>query len=152
MRKSRFIGAIIIAVLMILQLFPSGRPDISNNNKDDLIANNTINDTVTKLIRNACYDCHSNETKYPWYSYVAPVSWLVSRDVRMGRENLNFSNWESYSKLDKAEYLDDISDEVSSGEMPLPIYIPLHPEAKLTQKEREILVNWTDEFIDVIFD
>lgn len=152
MSKGKIIGAAIVAIIIIMQLIPSGRPDTIKENKNDLLANNPVSDSVSQLFRNACYDCHSNETKYPWYSYVAPVSWLVSRDVKQGRKHLNFSEWETYNKLDKAKHLDDISDEVKSKDMPLSIYLIMHPKAKLTDKERERIVNWTDDFGDSLFD
>jgi len=152
MRKWKLTGAIVVAIAIIIQLIPSGRPGTNTINKNDLIANNQISDSVSRLFKNSCYDCHSNETTYPWYSYVAPVSWLISRDVKHGRKHLNFSEWESYSKLDKAKHLDDISDEVNGKEMPLPSYLIMHPNSKLTDEERDLLVNWTDEFSDSLFE
>ncbi|MEJ2596202.1 MAG: heme-binding domain-containing protein, partial [bacterium] len=93
---------VIIAIVIILQFIPYERPETSAENPDDLLLNNGLPDTIAGIFRAACYDCHSNETNYPWYSHVAPVSWLVTRDIRIGRENMNFSDWESLSKMDKA--------------------------------------------------
>lgn len=152
MKKGRIIWLIIIAFVIIIQLIPSGRPEIKNDNPDDLISNNIVPDSVELVLRNACYDCHSNETYYPWYSFVAPVSWLVSRDTKLGRADLNFSEWESLSKMDKAKLLDEISDEVKGGAMPMPIYILMHPEAKLTMNQREMLINWSDKFAESLFE
>jgi len=152
MRKSKLIGAVIVAILIIIQLIPSGRPDVIKTNKSDLLVNNSVPDSVAHLFKNACYNCHSNETTYPWYSYVAPVSWLVSRDVKRGRNHLNFSEWEDNSKMDKAGLLDDINDEVSDGEMPIAIYTLMHPDAKLTSAERLLIVNWTEDFADKLFE
>lgn len=97
---------------------------------------------VVTLLKRSCYDCHSNETKWPWYSQVAPVSWLVSRDVNDGRKHLNFSDWESYEPGRKLKKFKEIEEEVGEGEMPMAIYLPLHPEAKLTDAERTLLVEW----------
>lgn len=133
-------------------MVPSGRPDVTLNNPADLIVNNQIPDSVSQLLKAACYDCHSNETVYPWYAYVAPVSWLVSRDTRMGREHLNFSEWEDYSKMDKAKQLGDLAEEVEDGAMPMPIYILMHPEAKITLAQRELLIEWSDEFAESLFE
>lgn len=133
-------------------MVPSGRPDVTLNNPADLIVNNQIPDSVSQLLKAACYDCHSNETVYPWYAYVAPVSWLVSRDTRMGREHLNFSEWEDYSKMDKAKQLGDLAEEVEDGAMPMPIYILMHPEAKITMAQRELLIEWSDEFAESLFE
>jgi hypothetical protein len=148
----KWIWGIIIAVIIIVQLIPSGRPEVIENNASDLVLNHHIPDSVTQVLRNACYDCHSNETKYPWYAYVAPVSWLVSRDTRMGREHLNFSDWEKYSKMDKAKQLSEIAEEVEDGTMPMPIYVLMHPEAKLTKAQREMLMEWSDEFAESLFE
>lgn len=93
------------------------------------------------LAQRACFDCHSNETVWPWYSKVAPVSWLVTRDVLDGRSHLNFSEWGAAT----AEHSHDedtgeaAAEVVRSGEMPLPLYVPLHPQADLTEAEREQL-------------
>ena len=152
MRKSKIVGAVFVAIIIIIQLIPSGRPDTIKDNKNDLLLNNLVSDSVSQIFRNACYNCHSNETKYPWYSYVAPVSWLISSDVRKGRKHLNFSEWESYSKIDKAKHLDDISDEISDNEMPLTIYKIMHRDARLSSEERDVLVRWTDDFSDSLFE
>lgn len=97
---------------------------------------------VMTLLQRSCWDCHSNETRWPWYSQVAPVSWLLTRDVRDGREHLNFSEWQGYEEGRQLKKLQEIAEEVEEGEMPMAIYLPLHPEAKLTAAERTTLVEW----------
>jgi hypothetical protein len=148
----KWVWIILIAVVVIIQIIPSGRPGVVENNPADLILNNQIPDSVSQLLKAACYDCHSNETTYPWYAYVAPVSWLVNRDTWMGRENLNFSDWENYDKMDKAKLLGDIAEEVEDLAMPMPIYLLMHPEAKLSVEQREILVEWSDSFGERLFE
>lgn len=152
MSKSKLILAIVVIVFVLLQIVPSGRPETTMENNNDLFVNNQIPDSVSTLMRKACFDCHSNESKYPWYAYVAPVSWLVNRDIRKGRKHLNLSEWESLSKMDKASVLDDLSEAVSEGEMPMPIYVLMHPEAKLTKADRELLVNWAEDFAEQLFE
>jgi len=148
----RVTWAIIVAVIIIIQLIPTRRPEVITINENDLVTNNDVPDTVALLLKNACYDCHSNESKYPWYSYVAPVAWLVNRDIRLGREELNFSDWESLSKMDKATILEEIVDVVESGAMPMSIYVLMHPDSKLSVKERELLLNWSDKFAESLFE
>jgi len=97
---------------------------------------------VAKVLRKSCYDCHSNETTWPWYSKVAPVSWLVTRDVNEGRKELNFSEWQSFADKRKDKKFEEIADEVGEGEMPMAIYLPMHPEAKLSDAEKTLLVEW----------
>ena len=97
---------------------------------------------VDGILRRACYDCHSNETVWPWYSHVAPVSWLVAHDTNEGREHLNFSTWNRLSIPERHEALDELWEEVESGGMPLPIYLPLHPEARLSDAEKAAIQAW----------
>ena len=97
---------------------------------------------VMAILRRSCYDCHSNETVWPWYSYVAPMSWLVAKDVREGREELNFSEWSSYNTKQQNHKRKECAEEVKEGEMPLWFYTPLHPEAKLQPPDIELLISW----------
>jgi len=97
---------------------------------------------VDAILRRACYDCHSNETVWPWYARVAPVSWLVVRDTNEGREHLNFSTWNRLSAADRQHAFDEMADEVESGGMPLPIYLPLHPEARLSAADKAAIGAW----------
>jgi hypothetical protein len=99
---------------------------------------------IVALLKRACYDCHSNRTRWPWYSYVAPASWVVSRHVIDARRRLNFSEWEAYaSDPDTAAHkLAEIADPVSKGEMAPRYYRMMHPAAQLNRVEREELVRW----------
>lgn len=97
---------------------------------------------VGAIVKKACADCHTFKTQWPWYSYVAPVSWIVANHVVEGREELNFSVWQSYSDKDKAHKLKDIVEEVEKGKMPLFPYTITHPQASLTQDEVQTLLNW----------
>ncbi len=144
---------IIVALLIVIQFIPANLPEIITENPSDLITNNTdIPEDVKMILKTSCYDCHSNETYYPWYSYVAPISFLVSRDTKVGREALNFSAWESYKKTEKAGALDGISDAVAGGEMPMKIFTLIHQDATLSDAENEIVVNWADEFAESLFE
>ena len=98
---------------------------------------------VQALLKRSCYDCHSNQTRWPWYARVAPVSWLVAHDVHEGREHLNFSTWGRYSADERREQVEEIRENVEKGEMPLWFYLPLHPEAKLTAADVERIARWT---------
>jgi hypothetical protein len=97
---------------------------------------------VREILRRSCYDCHSNESRWPWYAYVAPVSWLVVYDVHHAREHVNFSTWDAYSAKKQADKLEDAWEEVEDGEMPLWIYLPLHPQARLSDADRRLLRSW----------
>jgi hypothetical protein len=99
---------------------------------------------VAAMLHAACYDCHSSETRWPWYSHVAPMSWLIASDVKEGRENLNLSDWSNDNPMRAAKWLENMSDEISSGEMPLPKYTKIHADARLTEIQRMELTDWLD--------
>ncbi len=97
---------------------------------------------VRAVLRRACYDCHSNLTVWPWYSSIAPFSWLVAGDVREGREELNFSTWSDYTQARQVKKLKEILEEVEEGEMPPSLYLLTHPNAALSKDEKELLRAW----------
>ena len=98
---------------------------------------------ITVLLAGACRA--SNETVWPWYSYVAPVSWLVESDINVGRGNVNFSEWNEYSEKLQNLKRYKIGEEVDEGEMPLWYYVPLHSEAKLSQADIDLIISWSNE-------
>jgi hypothetical protein len=98
---------------------------------------------VAVLLRAACYDCHSHETKWPWYSRVAPMSWLIAQDVNEGRQHLNFSDWPQETER-AAKKFDRINEVLGYREMPPPKYTLLHPEARLSEAQRQELLDWSD--------
>ena len=98
---------------------------------------------IAALLHVACYDCHSSETKWPWYSHIAPASWLVVSDVNEGRERLNFSDWPQAT--DRAvKKFNRINEVLDYREMPLKKYTLLHPEARLSETQRQELLDWSD--------
>jgi hypothetical protein len=97
---------------------------------------------VRAILRHACYDCHSNETVWPWYTRVAPFSWLVVRDVREGRAELNFSTWDRLSARQQIKHLQESWKEVAAGEMPPWYYVGIHPDAMLSLEDRAALRTW----------
>lgn len=94
------------------------------------------------VLNRSCMDCHSSKTAWPWYSYVAPMSWLVENDVRRGRERMNFSDWDQYTFKEREKLLADIGTAVKNHEMPLPQYTLVHRRAKLSDAETDILYQW----------
>ncbi|MGB0908920.1 MAG: heme-binding domain-containing protein [Nitrospirales bacterium] len=97
---------------------------------------------VHTILKRACYDCHSHETVWPWYSNIAPASWLLAWDVHEGREELNFSIWNQYTGKKKEKMLKEIAEEIEEGEMPPWFYLPLHPEAQLSSHDKQQLREW----------
>ena len=97
---------------------------------------------VRTVLQRACYDCHSNETVWPWYSHIAPFSWLVARDVRKGREELNFSTWSRIATQQQVKKLKKSWEEVAEGEMPPWFYLGIHRDAALSAEDRKTLRAW----------
>ena len=102
----------------------------------------TASPAVMELLRRSCYDCHSNESVWPWYSFVAPASWLVEHDVEEAREHMNFSEWQTWSVEKQDHKREECWEEVEEGEMPLWFYTPLHWEASLSEDDLAVLKAW----------
>jgi hypothetical protein len=121
------IGIVGFLVIQLIPLDRSNPPVVKEPNWDS--------QQTRALAVRACFDCHSNETKWPWYAYVAPVSWVVVHDTQEGRGYLNFSDWGKGTAR-----LEQIAEVVQNGSMPKRIYLPMHPEAQLTDAERTALI------------
>jgi Haem-binding domain len=98
---------------------------------------------VVSVLRRACYDCHSSETRWPWYAHVAPASWLVVSDVQSARRQLSFSRWGRYNAFDRADLLDKMCDQVSKARMPLWQYRLVHADARLADADIATVCTWT---------
>jgi mono/diheme cytochrome c family protein len=130
--KKKLIASVIVG-LVVMQFIPYGK----DHTNPKVIAEPKWDTPQTReLFMRACGDCHSNETKWPWYSNVAPISWAVYRHVEEGREHFNVSVW----GLQKKNKGDEAAEEVEEGEMPLASYLLAHPEARLTEKETKQLI------------
>jgi len=99
---------------------------------------------VASIFKRACDDCHSNRTRWPWYSHVAPVSWMVAHHVKEGREHLNFSDWNAPDNNESAHLVSEICKEMREHEMPLRPYLPLHPEARASEADIAAVCAWSD--------
>ena len=145
MRKSiHFIWWILLALVILIQFYPCKIPDSVTENPKDLLLSEQIPEEISVLLKGACYDCHSNETTYPFYSYVAPFKWLITRDINLGRADLNFSEWGDLKKREKIKVLSEIAEEVEEGNMPFPPYKITHAEARLTDNQIKGLIAWTE--------
>jgi hypothetical protein len=110
----------------------------------DLMAASPPPSEIAVLLHSACYDCHSYKTKWPWYSHVAPVSWLIADDVNEGRTNLNLSDWQTNDLIRAAKRMEDMSEQIGYDEMPPKKYTLIHRDARLTEDQRKQLEHWLD--------
>ncbi len=143
MRKFLKIAAVLlVSGLLVIQFF---RPSFSN---PPLIAGQTLEEStdvpaaVLMVITRSCNDCHSNKGVYPWYSHIAPVSWFLANHVSEGRNELNFSEWGTYTDKKKAHKLEEICEQVEAGAMPLPSYLWIHRDAALSADQSRLLCSW----------
>lgn len=132
LRRILIIAGIVLAVVGVL-LVAVGTFAVARTNPPVTTTIEWDSPETEALVRRACFDCHSNETVWPWYSYIAPMAFLVAHDVEEGRENLNFSTDTRFETREMRQ-------EIERGNMPLPVYLPLHPEAQLTDAEKQQLI------------
>ena len=136
-RKILIAAAAFAVVLIAIQLVPV------NRSNPPVVADFDGPTAVATVLKASCYDCHSYETSWPWYSRVAPVSWLVAHDVEEARDHFNFSLWGNYNGKRQERLADEIWEEVEEGEMPLPVFLLAHPDARLTDADKATIHAWS---------
>jgi hypothetical protein len=142
-KKWKLIVIAVIAALVLIQLIPVQRIN------PPVTADLQAPEEVKAILRTSCYDCHSHETQWPFYSYVAPVSWFIAHDVHNGRENLNFSEWGTQPEELQKFLKQQIYKEVLDGEMPLRQYVLMHPGARISDAELNTLKQWAEPASDI---
>jgi len=136
------IALILVLLFALLQIIPNEKVAIQEVTEADLFQQEAAEDDLIELVKKNCYDCHSNQVKYPWYSSIAPVSWWIQDHIDHGRGELNFSNWAEYPAGKKAHKAEEVVELVEEGEMPLKSYTFIHRHAKLSKEEKEIITDW----------
>lgn len=141
MRRVRTAALVVMGIVAVASVSSSIRPAVKPG--APLLADAQIPPGVRSAIERACLDCHSEATRYPWYAYIAPVSWLIDSDVKSGREHLNLSKWSEYPIARRERCLSEIANQVQDGGMPLPIYVLMHPSARLSKADTRAIFEWT---------
>ena len=145
MKIVRILAGLLIAVLVILQFVPVERSNPPSSMEIP------APEKIKSILERSCFDCHSNSTRWPWYSRIAPVSWLISGHVKEARQEFNLSTWDRYDVKKQAHILEKMAEEVREGKMPLKSYELLHPKSKLEDEEKKRLLEWADEQINELF-
>jgi hypothetical protein len=140
-KSAKLVWGILIATFVIMSLIPYG--ERTNPPVDEKLALKAPKD-VDAIFKRACYDCHSNQTKWPWYSYVFPLSWSIKDHVKVGRARLNFDKWYSYSEEKRLKLRDGIFRKTGTI-MPLVEYVLFHSEAKLSKEDIKKVRDWASE-------
>lgn len=139
------IKKLLLALLVVLLVLQAFRPEKNNsgNKENDISSLYPVPSNVEQILTKACNDCHSNNTVYPWYAEIQPVAWWLDDHVKDGKKHLNFNEFASYKLAKQYHKLEEVFDEVKIGEMPLESYTVVHRDAKLTEAERSILMDWS---------
>jgi cytochrome c553 len=122
----------LLMLLLVLQFFQINKTNPEIKPGEDFLVINKTEASTAKLLKDACYDCHSHETKYPWYTNVVPLSWWIKKHIVKGREELNFSTWATYTAKKADHKLEESIEMLEEKKMPLKSYVIAHSEAKLS--------------------
>jgi len=139
----RTVLLVVLALMTIVSILT--RPRASEKAGAPLLMGAHVPANVRAVFERSCRDCHSEATYFPWYSYVAPISWLVKDDVTQGREHLNLSRWNEYSLIRRERSLSEIANQIQDGGMPLPSYTWMHRDAVLSPADIDAIFQWTQE-------
>lgn len=133
---------VLLVAFVIIQFFRIDKTNPPVNKGTDFLVIKNTPENVAKVIKTSCYDCHSNETLYPWYTNIQPVAWFLKNHIEDGRKELNFSNFATYTPEKQAHKLSDAANEVQKGGMPLSSYTIIHTDANLNAEQKVLLVNY----------
>lgn len=144
MKKIKFLLWVIMLVTIIIQFIRPARNTSGQPVAQSFIDTFQVNDTVRQILASACFDCHSNNTRYPWYTNIQPAGWLMASHVRNGKAKLNFDEIASYGPRKRRSKFKEIKEQVAQGKMPLASYTLLHNDAKLTTEQKGMLIHWIE--------
>jgi hypothetical protein len=133
----------VVAVLIVIQFVRPAKNNWNGAAGNEIQKQFLVPADVQEVIRNACYDCHSNHTNYPWYAEVQPVGWILASDIHEGKSELNFDEFGSYNPRRQYRKFGEIQEQIEKREMPMPSYVMMHGKAELSAETKALLINWT---------
>lgn len=142
MKSFKIILLILLIVFVGIQFIPTKRNQSSDVPITDFMTVNTVPQNVSNALKTSCYDCHSNNTSYPWYNKVQPVAWFLENHIEEGKAELNFSEWDSYSNRRKISKLKSIVSQIKENKMPLSSYTMIHKDALLDDIQKKEIIDW----------
>lgn len=143
LKKKILLG--LLAVLVIIQFFKPELNQSTAETPNDIFAHYAAPDSLQQMIRTSCYDCHSNNTVYPWYSNIQPVAWWLADHVNEGKKELNFSEFTTYAPKKADHKMEEVIEMIEKGEMPLKSYTIIHGDAKLSAAQQKAINDWAKE-------
>jgi hypothetical protein len=142
------IKKILLVLLVVFIAIQFVQPARNTSGPTDISKTVSLPENVHTILQTACYDCHSNNTRYPWYNYVQPVAWILTNHIKHGKKDLNFNEFGSYPARRQQSKLKAIADQVRDGEMPLYSYTIIHKKARLTKEEKSVIIQWAQNEMD----
>jgi Haem-binding domain len=142
--------ALILILVIGAQFVRADRTNPPTRPQRSLLALKAMTPDVRTILDRSCRDCHSNETRWPWYSHIAPVSWMLAQHVNGGRDRMNYSEWTSYDPDDQDKFLNGMCSLTKKGRMPLPSYLWIHRDAKLSDSDVKTLCAWSAKMRDTL--
>jgi hypothetical protein len=148
MSRLKKILLVILIAFIVIQFIQPVRNKSGQVLPTDIAKVYNIPDQVQTVLKNACYDCHSNNTNYPWYSNIQPVGWILARHIKNGKSELNFNEFGSYSIRKQKNKFNSVANSLKDGMMPLSSYTLIHKNARLTKDENALIINWANKIKD----
>ncbi len=148
MKVLKIILLVVLLVFVGIQFIPTNRNQSDIVPSTDLMEVYNVPENVEVIFKTSCYDCHSNNTAYPWYNKIQPVSWIMQGHIKEGKAELNFNEFGSYSERRQKSKFKSILSQVKDGEMPLASYTLMHREAKLSENEKKTLEDWINKMLE----
>ena len=145
MKVVKIIAVVLLVAFVGIQFIPTTRNQSNMVPETDFMLVNNVPKNIQNKLQVSCYDCHSNNTQYPWYNKVQPVAWFLEDHIKEGKTELNFNEWDSLSTRRKTSKLRSIINQIENGEMPLDSYTFIHRDAKFSEAEAEEIINWVTQ-------
>lgn len=143
-RPIKLVLLILVGLLIAIQFIQPERNLSEDTQENDMLYSMVVPGQVAELLKNSCYDCHSNYTRYPWYSKISPVSWFLNKHIEQGKEALNFSEFAGLKQRKKIGILSSLCEVLELGSMPLPGFLLIHQDAVLDDEEISEICNWSE--------
>ena len=148
MKIVKTIALVLLVAFVGIQFVPTARNQSDIVPKTDFMKVNEVPDQVKNKLQVSCYDCHSNNTAYPWYNKIQPVAWFLEGHIKKGKSELNFSEWADYSDRRKKSKLKSIISQIKDDEMPLASYTLIHKDAKFNENDKQEITDWLSRLRD----
>lgn len=150
MKVVKIIAIVLLVAFVGIQFMPTTRNQSDSVPSTDFMLVNNVPENIQKKLQVSCYDCHSNNTQYPWYNKIQPVAWFLEDHIKEGKAELNFNEWDSLSNRRKKSKLRSIIKQIESDEMPLYSYTLIHKDVSFSEAEKQELIRWIEQLKDSI--